>query len=103
MNIASNYLIAGVEATRWGTSHPSIVPYQVFPTKDSHIMVSAGNDPQFAILCSKVLGRPQWSEEPRFNTNTRRVENRELLVKMMEDVLQLETTAEWCQRLEGKG
>jgi len=42
-NIASNYLIAGQEATRQGTSHPSIVPYQVFSTKDGFIMIGAGN------------------------------------------------------------
>lgn len=42
-NIASNYLIAGQEATRQGTSHPSIVPYQVFSTQDGFIMIGAGN------------------------------------------------------------
>jgi succinate---hydroxymethylglutarate CoA-transferase len=45
-NIASNYLIAGQEAGRHGTSHPSIVPYQVFPCKDGFIMIGAGNDKQ---------------------------------------------------------
>ncbi|KAF4617942.1 hypothetical protein D9613_006027 [Agrocybe pediades] len=38
-NIASNYLIAGKEASRHGTAHPSIVPYQVFPCKDGFIMI----------------------------------------------------------------
>ena len=42
-NIGSNYLIAGQEASRQGTSHPSIVPYQNFPTKNGYIMVGAGN------------------------------------------------------------
>jgi succinate---hydroxymethylglutarate CoA-transferase len=45
-NIASNYLIAGKEAHRHGTAHPSIVPYQVFPCKDGFIMIGAGNDRQ---------------------------------------------------------
>ena len=45
-NIASNYLIAGQEAKRHGTSHPSIVPYQVFPCKDGFLMIGAGNDKQ---------------------------------------------------------
>ena len=45
-NIASNYLIAGKEAHRHGTAHPSIVPYQVFPCKDGYIMIGAGNDKQ---------------------------------------------------------
>src|SRR5262245_53218422 len=45
-NIASNYLIAGQEASRHGTAHPSIVPYQEFPCKDGSIMIGAGNDKQ---------------------------------------------------------
>lgn len=48
-NIASNYLIAGQEAGRHGTSHPSIVPYQVFPCKDGFIMIGAGNEIQVGI------------------------------------------------------
>ncbi|CAE6456502.1 CaiB/baiF CoA-transferase family protein C7orf10 homolog [Rhizoctonia solani AG-1 IB] len=45
-NIASNYLIGNKEASRHGTSHPSIVPYQVFPCKDGFIMIGAGNEKQ---------------------------------------------------------
>jgi succinate---hydroxymethylglutarate CoA-transferase len=45
-NIASNYLIAGKEAGRHGTAHPSIVPYQVFPCKDGFLMIGAGNEKQ---------------------------------------------------------
>ena len=45
-NIASNYLIAGQEASRHGTAHPSIVPYQVFSCKDGFLMIGAGNDKQ---------------------------------------------------------
>lgn len=48
-NIGSNYLIAGQEATRQGTSHPSIVPYQNFPTKDGWMMIGAGNGMFFRV------------------------------------------------------
>lgn len=48
-NIASNYLISGKEATRHGTAHPSIVPYQVFPCKDGFLMIGAGNDKQVSV------------------------------------------------------
>ena len=51
-NIASNYLIAGKEAGRHGTAHPSIVPYQVFPCKDGFLMIGAGNDKQVNSLPS---------------------------------------------------
>ncbi|KAJ2986372.1 hypothetical protein NUW54_g9793 [Trametes sanguinea] len=56
-NIASNYLIAGQEGSRHGTSHPSIVPYQVFPCKDGFIMIGAGNDKQVRLNPRYVPGR----------------------------------------------
>lgn len=103
-NIGANYLIAGQEATRWGTSHPSIVPYQVFPTKDSFIMLSAGNDSQFAILCSPaMLNKPDWLNDDRFSENHKRVENRDVMISLIEEVLIEKTTEEWCQKLTGKG
>ena len=46
VNIASNYLIAGQEASRHGTAHPSIVPYEVFPCKNGYLMIGAGNNKQ---------------------------------------------------------
>ena len=49
VNIASNYLLAGQEAGRLGTAHPSVVPYQVFPCKDckdGFLMIGAANDRQ---------------------------------------------------------
>lgn len=103
-NIGANYLIAGQEATRWGTSHPSIVPYQVFSTKDSFIMLSAGNDSQFAILCSPaVFNKPDWLNDDRFSKNHKRVENRDVMISLIEEVLSEKTTEEWCQKLTGKG
>jgi succinate--hydroxymethylglutarate CoA-transferase len=80
------------------------VPYQVFPTMDSFIMLSAGNDTQFAVLCSPaVLNRPEWASDGRFSTNVRRVEHRSEMVKLIEEVLAEKTTGEWCERLTGKG
>jgi len=48
-NIASNYLIAGQEAMRHGTAHPSIVPYEVFPCKNGFLMIGAGNNKQVRV------------------------------------------------------
>lgn len=53
-NIASNYLIAGNEASRHGTAHPSIVPYQVFPCKDGFLMIGAGNDKQVRFITAPL-------------------------------------------------
>jgi succinate---hydroxymethylglutarate CoA-transferase len=54
-NIASNFLIAGQEASRYGTAHPSIVPYQVFKCKDGFLMIGAGNDKQVTLLMTSPI------------------------------------------------
>ncbi|KAF8975073.1 hypothetical protein BGZ46_009464 [Entomortierella lignicola] len=101
-NIASSYLIAGQEAKRMGTSHPSIVPYQVLPTKDSHIMIGAGNDGQFKILCS-VLGLESLCETPAYKTNKDRVHNRKQLISILSERLKTRPNSEWLEALDGRG
>lgn len=102
-NIASNYLIAGKEAHRHGTAHPSIVPYQVFPCKDGFIMIGAGNDRQFKLLAEKVLRQPELAHDPKFSTNIARVENRELLVKTITETLIQEPLDHWLSLFNGLG
>ncbi|KAI0685625.1 CAIB/BAIF family enzyme [Cytidiella melzeri] len=102
-NIASNYLIAGQEAGRHGTAHPSIVPYQVFPCKNGFIMIGAGNDKQFTLLATKVLKRPELATDPKFNTNGSRVANRAELVQIITDALQQQERDHWLKELTGLG
>ena len=101
-NIASNYLIGGREAKRMGTSHPSIVPYQVLPTKDSFVMIGAGNDGQFAKLC-KRMDIAHLLEDPKFKKNSDRVQNRKELIRLLEDRLEQEDTSYWLDKLNGAG
>ncbi|KAF9584273.1 hypothetical protein BGW38_006999 [Lunasporangiospora selenospora] len=101
-NIGSSFLIAGKEAKRMGTGHPSIVPYQVLETRDSHIMIGAGNDNQFRSLC-KVLQLDTLSENPLYRMNRDRVTNREALIQILTNRLKSENNAFWLQAMEGKG
>lgn len=67
-------------------------------------MVSAGNDTQFAVLCSpEIFDRTEWTNDARFSTNRVRVENREEMVRLIEEVLAEKTTADWVEKLTGKG
>ena len=43
-NQAMNYLASGDVPKRIGNAHPNIVPYQVFPVADGHIIIATGND-----------------------------------------------------------
>ncbi|KAL1950700.1 hypothetical protein VTO73DRAFT_5824 [Trametes versicolor] len=102
-NIASNYLIAGQGGSRHGTSHPSIVPYQVFPCKDGFIMIGAGNDKQFKLFAETILERADLPSDPKFSTNKARVANRQELVSLITDTLQKQGRDHWIERLTGLG
>ncbi|KAJ8080801.1 hypothetical protein PM082_017636 [Marasmius tenuissimus] len=102
-NIASNYLIAGKEATRHGTAHPSVVPYEVFPCKDGFIMIGAGNDKQFRTLCTKVLDVPSLPTDPKFITNAARVKNRDELIRIITDQFMKDDRDVWLERFKGTG
>jgi len=100
-NIGSNWLVAGKEAERQGTAHPSIVPYQTFKTKDGFIMLGAGNDKQFGVL-SKLFGQA-WHTDPSYTTNSARVANRVALLTSMSLITEQRSTEEWLSILEGQG
>lgn len=81
-NQALNYFISGQAPKRLGNAHPNIVPYQVFPAKDGHLIIAVGNDGQFKRLCG-VLGLPELAGEPKFATNAARVATRSELVPLI--------------------
>jgi crotonobetainyl-CoA:carnitine CoA-transferase CaiB-like acyl-CoA transferase len=76
---ALNYLVSGEIPKRIGNTHPNIVPYQVFPVADGHIIIATGNDAQFVKLCG-ILGDPQIAEVPAYNDNKGRLAHRAELV-----------------------
>ena len=78
INVASNVLVAGQGGGRFGNGHPSLVPYTTYHASDAMIALAVGNEPQFA-KCAAVLGHPEWADDPRFNSNRARVENRTLV------------------------
>jgi crotonobetainyl-CoA:carnitine CoA-transferase CaiB-like acyl-CoA transferase len=78
-NQALNYLVSGALPERIGNAHPNIVPYQVFPTVDGHVIIASGNDGQFAKLCG-VLGEPGLAQNPSYKSNADRLANRATLV-----------------------
>jgi formyl-CoA transferase len=99
-NIASNYLVAGKEAMRWGTAHESIIPYQVFHTKDRPIAIAVANQKLWVNFC-RLIGKEDWLEDPRFESNPKRVENREALLPLIEELFAQMTCDEWMKLLVG--
>jgi succinate--hydroxymethylglutarate CoA-transferase len=102
-NLASSCLISGKrDSGRWGTAHPSIVPYRGFKTKDGDILFGGGNDRLFGILCAG-LGAPELASDPKYVTNADRVKNRNELEPAIEAITTTKTTQEWLDIFEGKG
>ena len=82
-----------------GSRHPSIAPFEAFKTKDSYIIIAAGNDKLFSNLC-EVLKIPEVSLDKRFNTNALRCENMNSLTDIFEEKLISKNTDEWVKEME---
>lgn len=100
VNQGMNYLATGEDQPRLGNQHPNIVPYQVFPTADGHMVLSIGNDPTFKRFC-EAFGLEHLLKDERFITNAARVANRQLVTDTLTPTMQSQRTDWWIERLEG--
>lgn len=101
-NQATNYLLGGVTPTRLGNAHPNIVPYQVFPASDGHVIVACGNDRQFAAFC-RVLDLPDLPGNPDYATNPARVAHRQTLCPLLAEATTRHTKAALIALMEANG
>jgi crotonobetainyl-CoA:carnitine CoA-transferase CaiB-like acyl-CoA transferase len=98
-NQATNNLVGNMVPERLGNAHPNIVPYQVFPTADGHLILAVANDRQFRSFC-RAAGIEQLAADPRFATNAERVRVRDTLIAFLKPVLAAHSTSQWIARLE---
>lgn len=101
-NQAMNYLVSDETPKRMGNAHPNIVPYQTFQTADGFIILTIGNDSQFADFC-EVAQCQALIQDPRFTTNQARVRNREIVIEQLANIIQEKDSEFWLQQLETKG
>lgn len=101
VNQSAAAAITGESPARMGNAHPSISPYEPYPTADRSLVIAVGNDQQFARLC-RVLGEPQWATDPRFATNNARVEHREQLHTLLTGVLRTRGADEWQSLMQAE-
>jgi crotonobetainyl-CoA:carnitine CoA-transferase CaiB-like acyl-CoA transferase len=102
VNLAQAYLTSGAVPARQGNAHLQIVPYQLFATKDGWLVLAIGNDGQWQNFCM-AADRKDLAADARFTTNVLRVQHRDVLVPMLEEVLAGRTTEEWQDRLRQAG
>jgi crotonobetainyl-CoA:carnitine CoA-transferase CaiB-like acyl-CoA transferase len=96
------HMATGETPTRDGSSGGVIVPYHAFNASDFPFVIAAASDHFFALLAN-VLGRPEWTEDPRFSTARQRVVHRELVLSSIEAITRTRSRAEWIELLKTAG
>lgn len=99
VNIGSNYLMSGKIPTALGNNHANIVPYQTFQTLDGEMVIAVGNNNQFKALC-KILDKPEYGTDDKFQTNPDRVKYRDELVPLLQNVFSTRSTAFWQEKCQ---
>lgn len=97
--MAQFYFATGNSPGRMGSKHPSIVPYQAFETKDDYVVVGVANEAIWTRFC-KAIDQSELTEDPRFETNNNRVENRSELEEILRPIFKSRQTQYWVKTLK---
>ena len=101
-NQAMNYFATGESPRPLGNAHPNIVPYQTFRTADGALILACGNDNLFNKFCD-VAGCAHLAKDPRFSTNGERVNNRDEITRLLNEIFLKRPTGEWVKLLDDAG
>ena len=99
---AASFFATGESPGPLGSAHILAAPYQAFRTSDGWINIGGANQANWERIAD-VLGHPEWRVDPRFATNTARMQNLQALVAAMNDVLAHKTRADWLALLDAAG
>ena len=98
-NAVARYLSKNEIPKPMGSRHPSIAPFEAFKTKDSYIIIAAGNDKLFENLCN-FLNISEVNKDKKFNSNSERCKNMDDLKIILEQKLKNKNTSEWVNEME---
>jgi crotonobetainyl-CoA:carnitine CoA-transferase CaiB-like acyl-CoA transferase len=99
---AAIYFATGASPGPTGSSHLLTAPYQAFRASDGWINIGGANQANWERIAD-VLGHPEWRADPRFATNSARMQNLGALVEAMNAVLATRTTAQWIATFDAAG
>jgi formyl-CoA transferase len=92
----------GMSPGRLGNAHPSLAPYEPYPAADGYVIVAVANPRLWSRFCSAV-GLEELEHDPRFSTNTARLENRVALKERVDAVFSRHTVDWLIDRLAAAG
>ena len=98
----TGYLATGNEPRRMGSAHPSLTPYQSFPSSDGFFILGCANQGLWERMCH-AIERPGLLKDPRFSTNTDRVEHRAECVEVLSEVFRTKPTEHWVKLIADAG
>ncbi len=101
-NALARYQATGTVPGPIGARHPSITPFEALATADGYVIVAAGNEGLFGVLC-RAIGRDELAADPRFASNHLRTENHGALKPLIEAALAGQPTAHWLAVFEDAG
>jgi len=99
---AASFFATGVSPGPTGSAHLLTAPYQAFRTADGWINVGGANQSNWERIAD-VLHHPEWRDDPRFATNSARMQHLTALVEAMSAVLATRTSAAWIAAFDAAG
>lgn len=99
---AAMFFATGLSAKPLGSAHPLTAPYQAFKTKDGYVNIGGANQSNWERIAD-TLGHPEWKTDPRFETNSVRLQNNHLLASEIEKVLASHGTDHWIAAFDAAG
>lgn len=97
-----SYLATGKPHKRLRTGHPLTTPYEAYKTRDIFITIGCSSDKHWKKFC-EVIGRKKLTDDPMFETNLKRVENRAKLSSILSEVFVKKKGDEWLQLFRKAG
>jgi CoA:oxalate CoA-transferase len=101
-NACARYFASGKIPHPTGSRHPLLTPFQIFPTKDGHIVLICFSEEDWKKFC-RATGKTEWTTDGRFSTNELRLKNYLMFEKAMNNLMQLHTTKEWMDLFDSHG
>ena len=103
-NVGSSYLNASASPKRWGNAHPNIVPYEVYRGgDDKYFVIGVGTEALWKRFGKMPGVSDDLGRDERFQTNALRIQNREILVPLLQNVFRQNRAEAWLERLAEAG
>lgn len=99
---AGIHFATGAVPQRIGNQHPTICPYETFQASDGYVNIAVGNNWLWKPFC-KLMGLDDIRDDPRFESNPKRVENRDQLFPIIQKIVETKTADEWLKMFDEAG